>query len=127
EVVHLNELVNDLHELSLSDMGALIYEKEQINLVKVLAQSLELHQPQLERQDIALECSVQALNGGQEIRLLADPKRLEQLFANLLQNTCRYTEHGGRLVIQVKEAAESVTIDWYDSEPGVQDQDLDHL
>ena len=39
EVVHLNALVNDLHELSMSDQGALIYEKEQIDLTAILDMS----------------------------------------------------------------------------------------
>ena len=43
EVVHLNALVNDLHELSMSDQGALIYEKKEINLTEIFEISRDMN------------------------------------------------------------------------------------
>src|SRR5690606_14832335 len=44
EVVRLNALVNDLHELSMSDLGALIYEMGNIDVVQVLEHSIDMYQ-----------------------------------------------------------------------------------
>jgi len=55
--------------------------------------------------------------------LQGDARRLEQLFTNLLQNTCRYTDSGGQLHVVLKgtinNGQEQLEIDWFDSSPGV--------
>lgn len=127
EVVHLNTLVNDLHELSMSDLGALVYEKEKVNLLNLLDQSLEMFNNLITKHSINVSMDVSTLKDKKHIFVFGDPQRLRQLFDNLLQNTCRYTNEGGRLKISVREESDCVIIEWSDSEPGVRDQDLDNL
>lgn len=127
EVVHLNLLVNDLHELSLSDLGALVYKNETVDLVEILEHSIDLHEPSLERENIRLVKNFTLTPGGNGVLLPADSQRLSQLFANLLQNTCRYTEKGGELHIDLHVSGNMATLDWYDSGPGVSDEDLPQL
>jgi len=126
EVVHLNALVNDLHELSMSDQGALIYQKERVNLYDTFERSCDMSRSRLEKHDIKL-----TLNISNEVKkntwVSADENRLLQLFDNLFQNTCRYTEDGGELVININKQDKHVVIEWFDSKPGVSDEDLSHL
>jgi exodeoxyribonuclease V gamma subunit len=56
-----------------------------------------------------------------------EPDRLLQLFDNLLQNSCRYTNSGGEVHVRAHEDGHHVLIEWFDSLPGVSDQDLAHL
>jgi len=44
---------------------------------------------------------------------------LQQLFHNLLENSLRYTDAGGRLHIGVQETANWLQVDFQDSAPGV--------
>ncbi|MAM71496.1 MAG: hypothetical protein CMP91_10175 [Gammaproteobacteria bacterium] len=127
EVVHLNTLVNDLHELSMSDLGALVYEKERVDLLSVIDQSMEMYQNLIKQHDIKVSRHVSSFKDKNQIMVFGDPKRLKQLFDNLLQNTCRYTNDGGRLKIQIEETADEVIIRWCDSEPGVASEDLEKL
>ena len=131
EVVHLNALVNDLHELSMSDQGALIYEKEQIDLTAILDMSSEMNKHLLDKHKISLTVNVKPLSGlhadKNMIMISGDQNRLMQLFDNLFQNTCRYTYDGGELIISIKQSQRHVTIEWFDSKPGVSDEDLSHL
>lgn len=128
EVSHLNALVNDLHELSMTDMGALVYEKQQVNLSDILEQSFDMHQQLAKKHNLRLTLRIDANNPDKSILMLGDPNRLQQLFDNLLQNTCRYTDAGGELQVYVKEnGGNTVHIEWFDSAPGVNDKDLDHL
>jgi len=128
EVSQLNALVNDLHELSLTDMGALVYEKEQVNLSEIIEQSFEMHRPMANKLNLRLTLRIDSAQPDQSILMLGDPIRLQQLFDNLLQNTCRYTDNGGELQVYVKEnGGNTVHIEWFDSAPGVSDHDLDHL
>jgi two-component system sensor histidine kinase BaeS len=62
-----------------------------------------------------------------EIHVLADMDRIGQLFSNLLTNSLRYTEEGGRLEIRIMEQAGNVEIQFNDSEPGVATDDIPKL
>ena len=127
EVVHLNALVNDLHELSMSDQGALIYKKEPINLQSVFDMSRGRTQPVLDKQNIKLTISFKSSSVDDGIQIIGDENRLLQLFDNLFQNSCRYTDEGGELIIDFSNNNSQVLIEWYDSKPGVTDEDLSHL
>lgn len=127
EVVHLNALVNDLHELSMSDQGALIYEKERINLYEIFEMSREMNKHLLDKHNIKLSVDYHTMTDDDVITLIGDKNRLMQLFDNLFQNTCRYTDEGGELVISIRQRPRSVAIDWYDSKPGVSDEAINQL
>jgi two-component system sensor histidine kinase BaeS len=125
EVVHLNALVNDLHELSLTDMGALVYEKQQVDISQILEQSFEMHQQLAKKQNLRLTLRINSAHPNKEILMLGDANRLQQLFDNLLQNSCRYTNDGGELQVYARENGNNnVVIEWFDSAPGVRDEDL---
>ena len=127
EVLHLNTLVNDLHELSMSDNGALVYEKKKIDLKGLLEHTLESHQNLIAQNNINLSIEIFGLKNNKTINLFGDSKRLKQLFDNLLQNTCRYTDTGGELKITLKEHYAYIILTWVDSAPGVSDKDLNKL
>ena len=56
-----------------------------------------------------------------------DADRLAQVFANLLQNSLRYTDSPGRIEIGIKQVAGQVIVEWQDSAPGVPPEDLPRL
>ena len=58
---------------------------------------------------------------------LADADRIRQVAANLLENTLRYTDPGGRLAITHAIESEHVVMRFSDSAPGVAIADLPHL
>ncbi|HKJ22908.1 MAG TPA: ATP-binding protein, partial [Gammaproteobacteria bacterium] len=56
-----------------------------------------------------------------------DEARLGQLFTNLLQNSLRYTDTGGRLQVSSERRADRIMIDLQDTEPGVPHDSLPNL
>jgi two-component system sensor histidine kinase BaeS len=48
-----------------------------------------------------------------------DTDRLLQMFRNLLENSARYTDAGGRVRVAVRRDQDRVAIDFDDSAPGV--------
>jgi len=127
EVVHLNALVNDLHELSMSDQGALIYEKKEINLTEIFEISRDMNRHKLEKHHIKLTPKIHSRFADNGIQTIGDENRIIQLFDNLFQNTCRYTDDGGELVVSISQTGKKVRIEWYDSKPGVTNDNLEHL
>jgi two-component system sensor histidine kinase BaeS len=59
--------------------------------------------------------------------VFGDGDRLAQAFRNLLENSLRYTEAGGRLRIGVRAEAGRVAVEFEDSAPGVPADSLPRL
>ena len=123
EVAKLNKLVDDLHQLALSDLGALTYRKQELALESLLERVVERH---------AGDCNKAGLQLSSELAeppsmVVGDPDRLTQLFDNLLQNSLRYTDPGGQLTIATRRRDDQVLIDLQDSAPGVPQDMLPHL
>lgn len=123
DVERLGRLVEDLHQLSMSDLGALDYRKREVDALALLRDDVEALAGEFERRGLAVEVS----DPGTPVHLQADPDRLSQLFRNLLQNSLRYTDAGGRLAISVERRAESVVFRFDDSPPGVPAEVLGRL
>lgn len=123
EIIRLSRLINDLHQLSLSDLGALSYKKETLNLLDIIEEVLDSKSDLLNEKNIQL----QFLHSKKNISISGDYHRLTQLFYNLLNNSLSYTADTGSITIATTVANKQVTISWEDSEPGVSDNDLTQL
>lgn len=122
EVLILNKLVDDLHQLSLSDVGALAYRKESLDAVQLLQLSLAAFRERFNEKQIALRSHLPA-----SAMLFGDPSRLTQLFHNLLENSLRYTDHGGVLEVGIQPQDDGLLFYWQDSAPGVSDEQLTQI
>jgi two-component system sensor histidine kinase BaeS len=122
EVARLGALVDDLYELARSDAGALTYNKQVIDLGAVLEETMDAFRDRYAAARLLLE-----LRRGVAAPVLGDADRLRQLFANLLENSLRYTDPGGsvRIIQAVQDGRVRVTVE--DSAPGVPDASLPKL
>lgn len=124
EILHLQRLVNDLYELSMSDIGALTYRKVAVNPLGILNGAIEIFDQRLS--DNKLELRVK-LSESISTSILGDPDRLQQLFTNLLENSLRYTDKPGILEVSAKSDMRQLTITFQDSAPGVDKSQLSLL
>ena len=124
ETLRLKRLVEDLYQISLSDLGALTYRKENLDLVEVLRDSIESYHAEFSRKEIALK---ENISKDAKVIGFADRERLNQLFVNLLENSLRYTDAGGTLEIEAGVSGDFITIEFQDSKPGVSVQDMERL
>jgi two-component system sensor histidine kinase BaeS len=124
DVARLSHLVEDLYQLSMSDLGAMSYRKRPVDPVALLKDDAESLTGEFERKGLAL-----TVRDGlaRVVTLHADPDRLSQLFRNLMQNSLRYTDAGGRLEIVAGLADGLLTLDFNDSAPGVPEAALARL
>jgi len=121
EVEHLNRLIGDLYELSMSDIGALNYQKQNINFCEILNSTLDSFSFEFEQQNIKL---IHTPPSTRACFVYADAVRLKQLFSNLLKNTLRYTDAPGELHIESETTATEIRLHFKDSAPGVSQQEL---
>jgi two-component system sensor histidine kinase BaeS len=124
ETANLTRLVNDLYELSLSDAGALSYQKRPIELDGVLSACIAAHREAFGDRGVALAWNPPT---GAALVVNGDPDRLKQLFSNLLENSLRYTDPGGRTEVCLGRRGDTAVVDIRDSAPGVPPQHLPYL
>ncbi|MDB5901966.1 MAG: hypothetical protein JWM26_844 [Betaproteobacteria bacterium] len=122
DTARLARLVEDLHTLSMSDVGALSYYKEPVELAEVIADVVDGQKRTLDDKALRIE-----LRLDDTVRVLADETRLAQVFANLLQNNLRYTNAPGRVAIALRRENGRAVVTWEDSGPGVAQSDLPRL
>jgi len=124
EVEHLTHLVGDLYELSMSDIGALNYQKCPTDVLPVLEHCVETFTDQFSNKNINLSFDSMNLN---EAMLFVDPQRIKQLINNLLKNSYRYTDKGGNSLLTIEKQHSEMLIHLQDSSPGVAKEEIPRL
>ena len=122
EVGTLTKLVDDLHQLSMSDEGALAYQKAPVDLIPLLEVAGGAFRERFASRGLKLQFSLP-----DSITVFGDRDRLMQLFNNLLENSLRYTDSGGSLKISAGQHDKTVRLTFADSAPGVSDDQLQKL
>lgn len=117
EVATLSKLVDDLHQLSLSDEGALAYRKATTDLVSLLEVVSGSFRARFASRELTLSLALP-----QQAPFFGDADRLMQLFSNLMENSLRYTDAGGGLKITLQQHADKLWLFFDDSAPGVTDE-----
>ncbi|KZN31719.1 ATP-binding protein [Pseudoalteromonas luteoviolacea] len=119
EINRLTKLVDDLHQLSMSDRGSLSYKMDIYTLNDIVQHTFDSHAATLKTKHFEWTVS-----GDKDIVLSCDASRLTQLFNNLMQNTVRYTDSAehtpGIIKVHLEKSDEEVRIQWQDSSPGVE-------
>ena len=124
EIIHLERLVNDLYELSMSDIGALTYKKIEVDPIGILVETVEQFENRFSERGLTLHMK---LPNNSSHFFLGDPDRLQQLFTNLLENSLRYTDVPGSLEVSVEQDSACILIRFQDSAPGVEPEMLTKL
>ena len=124
EVMRLSRLVDDLYQLSLFDIGALSYRKVDLDLRETLADAVASFQAEFEQKGIVLKAQLGPELG---LAIFADPGRLHQLFDNLLENSLKYTDPGGELLVRLERRDGLASVELSDSAPGVSPEELEKL
>ncbi len=123
ETQALSQLVDDLYQLSLSDVGGLRYQMQEMDLNACVAHVLSLFQERFAAKGLALHAQLPK----SPVLLYADERRLAQLFKNLFENTLRYTDPHGQVTLDMRSDSQGIYISVQDSAPGVSDAELPQL
>ena len=122
EVGTLSKLVEDLHQLSLADIGALSYRKHELDLNELVELALGAFHERFATRELTVSFTPRGV-----MPVFGDPDRLTQLLNNLLENCVRYTDPGGRIELRCRLEDGQIALDVLDSEPGVPDTELVRL
>lgn len=96
QIHHLIRLVDDLLEVARISSGKITLKKQETDLVEALRHAIDVGEAILEERNHRLELSLP----DEPLIVSADPVRLTQVFANLLNNAANYTDPGGTVSIR---------------------------
>jgi signal transduction histidine kinase len=90
---HLARLVDDLLDISRINSGKIDLRKQPVRVGDIVEQAVAAVRPLADERKHALVVTARSADA----TMLADPVRLTQIVANLLNNAARYTPDGGRI------------------------------
>ncbi|VVE40831.1 signal transduction histidine-protein kinase BaeS [Pandoraea capi] len=123
EISQLSKLIDDLYELSLSDVGALTYEFAPVDMTERVATSVAAFRDWFEAKGIGLNVHLP----DDTLFVDGDLHRLTQLIGNLFENSLRYTDGGGAVRVYLSSTQAQLRLEIEDSAPGVPDDALPRL
>jgi PAS domain S-box-containing protein len=120
QLVHL---VDDLLDVARITRGQIALKRERIDLAAVLGAAVESSMPLIESARHHLDLRLPP----EPLTVDADPTRLTQVVANLLNNAARYTPRGGSIVLAAERDGDDAVIAVSDNGIGIDPARLDDV
>jgi two-component system sensor histidine kinase BaeS len=132
EALHLQRLVEDLYQLTSSELGnndvaQMSYQKQELDFAALVEDNLERFWPLLEKAGLSFNFNNHIEQQGDEVWLSGDASRLSQLIHNLVNNSIKYTHSPGRLVADLTIKHDVIIFSLMDSPPCVKEVELEKI
>jgi two-component system, OmpR family, phosphate regulon sensor histidine kinase PhoR len=121
--LRLQALVNDLVALSRAESPEQEYELAPVDLTATVNDVVRGLAAQAQQRTLDLE--IDSLGGLPEV--IANPRALDQVLVNLVDNAIKYTPSGGRIAMRAEVSQESVTLEIENSGPGIPSDQLERI
>ena len=118
---HLNQMINDLILLSKSDAAQVELRMTPLRLDLLIKDICHLFQVLTEQKGIALE-----MEAVQEVTVMGDKIRLQQLFTNLIDNAIKYTSEGS-IRVSLKRGEENILVKVQDTGVGIPREEQERI
>jgi two-component system phosphate regulon sensor histidine kinase PhoR len=113
----LARILADLLDLSRLDAGQYRLDVSDVTVKSVTEQSLSAIETIAHKRGVTVEVSVP-----ETLVVRADPKALDQILVNLIDNGVKYTRAEGRVWVEARELGDAVRIEVRDDGPGIADK-----
>jgi two-component system phosphate regulon sensor histidine kinase PhoR len=121
--LRLQALVNDLVALSRAESPEQEYELAPVDLAAAVGDVVQGLAAQADQR--ALDVQIESLGGLPDI--VANPRALDQVLINLVDNAIKYTPDGGRITMSADVDDDSVTLEIENSGPGIPSDQLERI
>jgi signal transduction histidine kinase len=123
QVKNLSRLIDDLLDVSRITRGTIQLKTQVLDVQPVIECAIGSVALLVQ----AREHRLSAEFGHGDSRVLADPTRLEQILANLLNNAAKYSENGGHIQLSTAIEDEELVIDVTDTGMGIAPEQLPEM
>ena len=115
----LLELINDLLDMAKIEAGKAVQHQVPTDVGRIISDMVAFMEPRAREQQVSLHCAFKNLKPIQ-----ADPKRIGELFNNLITNAINYSPNGGRVSITAEGLGEYMEIKVSDTGVGIPKEEL---
>lgn len=123
EAHRLSDLVNDLLDLSKSELGELKLNLEETDIDKLIDEVAKQYEGYLKQHNINFIYSSKT-----NAKVMTDKKRLMQVLYNFINNAMNYNDKDERLIkLQAEDKDEMIEISVYDNGNGISKEDIDKI
>ncbi|UCH93216.1 MAG: response regulator [Candidatus Aminicenantes bacterium] len=114
-------LIKDWLDLSKIEKGKLVETFESLSLDSLLQETIESLQPLAEEKNVAV--TLQPDHGNIPM-IKGDPRSLQQLFTNLIDNAIKFNRQGGKVTVTLREGDSCLETKISDTGIGIAEKDL---
>lgn len=119
-LLHEVKLMDDLLDVCRITKGKMFLTIERVNCHTILESTMSILKSNIEEKSISLKTNLCATN----VWLQADPRKLQQVFLNLIQNSLKFTLSGGHIDIHTYDQANTLVIEVKDTGVGIEESML---
>jgi signal transduction histidine kinase len=119
----LNQLVNDLMDVSRVSQGKVALHKRPTDVNELVSQALEMTGAAIKAKDHHVDLTLSA----EPLWVDVDSTRLKQVISNVLHNAARYSADQGQIAIRVKRAESHAVVEVADRGMGIAPELLPHV
>lgn len=119
----MSRLIDDLLVLSRVESHQMSFTTERIDICEVINFIASGFQKQSRDKEVDFSLDFEEEN----IVVLADRYRLEQVLVNLFDNAIKYTPKGGSVVVKTRDTSDGVRVDVTDTGIGIPEEDLPRI
>jgi len=117
----LEELIDNLLDMSQVEAGALRIQKEPVQLRRLVREAVEMAQRRTETHWFVVDLPSELP------RVWADPRRIRQVLNNLLENAIKYSPDGGQITVRCEVDSKRVTVSIADQGQGIPPEYLERV
>lgn len=122
EAGKVNHLLEELFNLAKLDQNMFSINKQTTNIRLLLEGIFQKVMPVFRNKDITLKLICE-----KQWKVSLDPKRMEQVLVNLLDNALKYSDSGTTTTVEVKKENKSILIKISDQGTGIPNEDLPYI
>jgi PAS domain S-box-containing protein len=119
----MNRLIQDLLDVALMEAGQLTIERGRLSAGGLTSEAVDMQKPLASSSSLELRVDVDP----DVAEVWGDRNRLLQVFENLIGNSIKFTEAGGRITAGAKSRDDEVVFWVADTGPGIPSENLSHV
>ncbi|MFJ7934685.1 sensor histidine kinase [Sporosarcina sp. NPDC096371] len=122
ETVRLNKLINDLIELNHLQEDMYSIDRQPIAIAQLLFDTIDLFAIHMTEKGLRLASTIE-----EELIIMGDEKRIQQVFYNTIDNAIKYSEENGVIAITMKDNDDFVQFLVTNKGTHIHDEDLKRI
>jgi len=115
-------ILNTLMDVAEAETGTMPLEREELSVAELVRNVVEIYELVAEEKEITFETDLP-----EDLHVYADPTRLRQVLANLVDNAVKYSRNGQRVSISAQGAGNRVRIKVADQGMGIPRQEQNRI